>query len=164
MTAPAFDRTWLRSSHFSGFIALRSMPKGCAVAPTLPGVYVVTRTAAAPQFLDRSVGGHFKGKDPTVAIDLLQDKWIDGSETLYIGQSKNIRRRLDEFARFGRGEPVAHRGGRYLWQLADHDSLQICWLADDGPSARECELIDAFVSSFGTLPFANLNRPRLAKV
>jgi hypothetical protein len=27
-------------------------------------------------FLEKSVGGHFKGKDPTIAIGILEARWL----------------------------------------------------------------------------------------
>lgn len=161
---PAFDRAWLESSGFDGFVPLRSLPRRFSAVPSAPGVYVVTRDVAAPRFLEQSVGGHFKHEDSTAPVERLEGKWIDDCETVYIGQSKDLRRRLDEFARFARGEPVGHRGGRYLWQLADHDDLCVCWLADEQPKARESRLVADFVARFGSLPFANLNQPRTVGV
>jgi hypothetical protein len=37
-------------------------------------------------------------------------------------------------ARYGRGEPVAHQGGRYLWPIAEHDSLRVAWKLDPRPA------------------------------
>jgi hypothetical protein len=107
-----------------------------------------------------SEGGHFKGRDPAVAESALKDKWVADTEVLYIGKATSLRSRIDQFARFARGEPIGHWGGRYLWQLKECDALLIGWLEDPLPSTREAALIDAFVEQYGRLPFANLNRPR----
>jgi len=62
--------------------------------------------------------------------------------------------------RFGKGEPVGHRGGRYIWQLQDNKDLLMCWRpiikGVEDPSAMESELLCEFVGTYGRLPFANL--------
>lgn len=137
-----FDRAHLESMGFKGFEPLTSLPAGCSPVPGEPGAYGVVRPATSPaRFLTRSVGGRFKAKDSTVPRTRLRAKWIDGVETMYLGKSGNLRRRLDEFARFGRGEAIGHYGGRYIWQLSDNASLLVCWLVDDEPESREAQLI-----------------------
>jgi hypothetical protein len=115
-----------------------------------------------PDFLEASVGGHFKRKSPTVAVSELIANWV-ATETLYIASSNNLCRRLHEFAEFGRGKPIGHRGGRYLWQLVDHDRLLVCWRptanAED-PVDVETTLLGEFHDEHGSLPFANLSWPR----
>jgi Ser/Thr protein kinase RdoA (MazF antagonist) len=83
---------------------------------------------------------------------------IDGAELLYAGRSGNLRRRVGELAGYGRGVPIGHRGGRYLWQLAEHHRLLVGWRADDDPARAERELLEEFEERFGQLPFANLVR------
>jgi len=57
---------------------------------------------------------------------------------------------------FGAGEPVGHRGGRYIWQLSDHRDLLVCWCAVLDRPARdvERELIACFAGVHGCRPFA----------
>jgi hypothetical protein len=114
-------------------------------------------------FLTASVGGHFKGRDPSVPPEELERKWVDGPSTLYIGRTGNLRTRLILLARFGSSEPVGHWGGRYVWQLSDHDQLVVAWEQTAEYVQREAELIARFQAEFGALPFANLSQPREAR-
>jgi hypothetical protein len=91
--------------------------------------------------------------------------WVDDAFVLYIGKAdagargqRGIRARLDEYLRFGMGEPIGHWGGRYLWQLANANDLIVCYKACPNPVAEERRLLDLFVSEYGALPFANLRR------
>ena len=150
----------LRDRGFEGFGRLLGLGEGGTQLPQAPGVYVVLRRSLdAPTFLDRSVGGHFKGEDPTVDTARLSEEWVDGASVLYVGRAANLRQRISLLARYGHGLPVAHRGGRLLWQLADHGDLLIAWLETTDQVRREAELVAEFEEVFGALPFANLNRP-----
>lgn len=77
-----------------------------------------------------------------------------------VWSSKGLRRRLSEFGAFGAGEPVAHWGGRLIWQLADASELLVAWHEVTwAETAREYE--KRLLSRFGKLhdgrrPFANL--------
>jgi hypothetical protein len=154
----AFDRQHLTDMGFVGFVPLRALLPRCADVPDLPGVYAVVLDTGPAAFLARSVGGRFKGKDPTVPIHAVEAKWVDDTETVYIGRASRLRERLSLLARFGRGDAVGHWGGRYLWQLAALDDLRVCWrLASDAVKA-EHELLDSFEATMGALPFANLVR------
>src|SRR3954454_22296063 len=104
-----FDQQHLSESGFTGFLRLRALSRGCAQIPARSGIYAVILESPASGFLARSVGGHFKGNDPTVAIDALDAKWLDDVATVYVGRANDLRRRLDLLARYGRGEPVAHQ-------------------------------------------------------
>lgn len=113
-----------------------------------------------PRFIEVSRGGHFKGKDPSVKINALRDKWVPGASIVYIGKAENMQRRLREFSRFGAGAAIGHWGGRYLWQVAESDDWLVCWKAcDDNETAlgAEAALLKAFGEAHGgRLPFANL--------
>ena len=161
----AFDQQHLSLLGFVGPIPLRALPPKSADVPNLPGIYAVTLAAPVPAFLARNAGGRFKGKDPTVPVAALAAKWLDDAETLYIGRASSLRDRLGLLARFGRGDAVGHWGGRYLWQIAALDDLRVSWRLESDPVDAECELLDRFEGTMGSLPFANLvrgARPALA--
>jgi hypothetical protein len=151
-----FDHHHLADCGFAGFLPLRSLPRRCHEVPDEPGIYVVTLDQPSPAFLERSAGGPFKRRDPSVATSRLAAKWVADTSTLYVGRASSLRGRLDLLARFGRGEPVAHWGGRYLWQFAALDDLLVCWRLEDEPVRAECQLLDEFQATMGRLPFANL--------
>jgi hypothetical protein len=154
-----FDQQHLSQLGFVGFERLSALPKGCGHLPASPGIYAVLAYPPARHgFLERSVGGRFKGRDGTVPIDALVARWIDDAGLLYVGRSNSLRRRVDELARYGRGEPIGHRGGRYLWQLAEHDELRVAWHGIVDSVQAEREFLDDFEAQFGQLPFANLVR------
>jgi hypothetical protein len=152
-----FDQSHLRELGFVGFRPL-SFAADAAHIPRRSGVYVVFLDPPASRFLEQSVGGHFKGKDPTVAVDQLPLKWVRDTPTLYIGRANDLHARIKLLDRYGRGEPVAHQGGRYLWQLAEYGRLQIAWRTDTDPVGAEGDLLEEFEAAFGRLPFANLVR------
>jgi hypothetical protein len=152
-----FDRAHLRDLGFRGFRSL-STAVDAADVPRSSGVYVVLLDPPIRAFLEQSVGGHFKGKDPTVAIETLEAKWVSDSPTMYIGRAGNLNSRIKLLARYGRGEPVAHQGGRYLWQLTDYVRLQVAWLLAADPVSAEATLLEDFENVLGQLPFANLVR------
>jgi len=129
--------------------------------PDAPAAYVVFRpSTSGPRFRATNPGGRFKGKDPSVPPPSLASKWVATCSVVYIGKADRARRRLAQFARFGAGEPVAHWGGRYIWQLEDSSALLVAWHAVSWPeTAREYE--KRLLAHFGELhggarPFANL--------
>jgi hypothetical protein len=142
-------RRWaeLRDSNYSG-------------VPSGPAVYVIYRPTGDNSFLDANPGGRFKGRDPSTSLAALRSKWVPGAETVYIGKADVTNRRLKQFARFGAGEPVAHWGGRYIWQLTRSDDLLVAWhpITWQEP-AREYEkrLLAHFMALHDAKrPFANL--------
>ncbi|MFA1701652.1 hypothetical protein ACDT10_01910 [Mycobacterium intracellulare] len=151
-------------SGFSGWVPFAALPT--ADVPGDAGVYVVVRPSdEPPTFLDVSPAGHFKGRDPTVPVAELAALWVPGARVVYIGKAalgttgrRGLRKRLDEFRRFGSGAPIGHSGGRRIWQLADHAELLVGWrVADDIDAAKiETAMIAAFRAHHGRLPFANM--------
>ncbi len=144
-------RTWadLRASAFEDI-------------PRLDGTYLVYRPSAKPPtFLAIGTGGRFKGRDPNVSLATLKAKWVSGAHTVYLGKGDKLRTRLRTYARFGAGEPVAHWGGRYIWQLADTDELLVAWRelgsGIETTRAKEIALLARFAELHdGRRPFANL--------
>lgn len=151
-------------SGFSGWVPFADLP--AADVPRGPGVYVVVRPSNdPPSFLAVSPAGHFKGRDPTEPVAKLAALWVPGTRIVYIGKAavggtgrRGLRKRLDEFRRFGAGLPVGHSGGRRIWQLADHAELLVGWrVTDDIDAARtETAMLADFRVHYGRLPFANM--------
>lgn len=159
-------RELLEQRGFCGFLPFNALT-GSGI-PNEAGIYVVVRSAlSAPVFLPESPAGHFKGKDPTVTVDLLEAAWVDGAEILYIGNAstgsngrRGLRTRLNEYRRHGSGQPVGHWGGRYIWQLEGSASLLVAWrpTPDEDPAAAEARLIKEFTEIYGKRPFANRSK------
>jgi hypothetical protein len=157
-----FTRKALIAEGFQGFLKASELTATkMQEVPTSGGVYVVLReTAENPRFPEVSKGGWFKGKNPAVSKTELESNWVPGAPVIYIGKGDNLRRRLGSFLRFGRSEPAAHWGGRYIWQLEGSAEYIFAWkLAEPGQTASqaEAELLRDFKSSYhGRRPFANL--------
>lgn len=162
-----WTRAGLEEAGFKGFIPLASLQP--AAVPKLPGIYVILREVTAPPvFLEQSIAGKFKGADSTVGVAVLEAAWLEGTPVVYIGKAgwgtkqDGIRRRLSQYRRHGAGRAAGHRGGEYIWQLADSAQLLACWktTADDEVQPLETAMIDAFESRFGRWPFANRKHER----
>ena len=151
---------------FQGFIKISDLrASGCKEIPPNQGIYLVLRPLTSfPKLVYPSTGGYFKGKDPTVPLDELNNHWVEGTIVVYIGKAggvnstRTLRDRLQTYLKFGEGKPVAHWGGRYIWQLADADELVICWKTTprSDPALEEKKLIRAFAARYCKRPFANL--------
>jgi excinuclease UvrABC nuclease subunit len=145
---------------FSGFAAVSTLRGStCRQVPEASGVYLIIRPQPQPPiFLDHSTGGHFRGQEPDVAIQELQQAWVPGAIVIYIGKATVLRNRLRSYMRFGYGEPAPHWGGRYIWQLTDAPDLLVCWKmrSDEKPADVESQLIQEFKTRYGKRPFANL--------
>jgi len=124
-----------------------------------------------PKFINPGTGGFFKGKNPNVSIEVLENNWVNETMVVYIGQSGGIRNgkwsnetlhsRISTFMAFGQGQDVMHYGGRLIWQIKDSKDLVVCWkplpMKILDPKAYEKQLIQEFKSNFSQMrPFANL--------
>jgi hypothetical protein len=136
----------------------------CAAVPKSAGVYVVIRPDYRPPvFLAKSVGGWFKGHDPTDPPKCVKDNWVEDALILYIGKGggkEGLKQRLWQFMQFGLGKNIGHRGGRLIWNLQNYRQLLIRWMETpkENPEEVETRLIDRFKSARGVRPFANLNK------
>lgn len=155
-----------------GFVGLRSVQdlraSELAEVASAPGVYAILRRLnSAPAFLTRSAGGWFKGKDPTVPVEVLKARWIADAEFLYAGKATagssgrgGLRRRLGQLLDYGSGKPIGHQGGRYLWQVRGADEFLVAWRAVEDPTAEENRILSDFFAAYGAYPFANIAGPR----
>ena len=159
------QRSDLSQDGFRGFIGVAELCGGrLDEVPRERGIYAVLRVEATePVFLARNGGGHFKGKDPTVAVSRLRERWVRGTEVLYIGATGDpLRKRIGDLCRFSEGQPVGHWGGRLLWQVTGSENFLVGWRSsvDRDPFALERELMHEFRDLFGVWPFANIQGPR----
>ena len=122
-----------------------------------PGVYTLFRESEDPPvFLARSPAGRHNGKDPTEDVNILRSKWVDTAQVIYIGKadlrwgrgprpSTDLRKRVDNYVRHGRGRNAGHWGGRYARQVADSADLEVAWMVTQGdPRAMEKRLLEDF--------------------
>jgi len=163
-----WDITGLRRAGFTGFVPF---DRAVEDAPQASGVYVVVRSRPTPPaFLAASPAGWFKGLDPSYPGGRLEAAWVDGSAIVYVGKAgrapgsrRGLRARLREYAAFGSGKAVGHRGGRAIWHLDDYAQLLVAW-RETAPGRRasdeESEMLADFITHHaGRLPFANMRGP-----
>lgn len=150
----------LVSDGYEGFLTVKYLKQNFSAAgvPKTSGVYLILRLKdTAPQFLTVGSGGYFKGQEPNVGIEELRLNWVDNEPVVYIGKANNLNGRLRQYMQFGCGKNIGHRGGRYIWQLADSDELVVCWKRIENPREVEHAMITDFKNSHsGQRPFANL--------
>jgi excinuclease UvrABC nuclease subunit len=152
------DISEFKKNGFNGFKTIGELIKDGTFIPEKPGVYFILNMNSKPsEFLSIGSGGYFKGKNPNVSTDRLQENWVEQTPVVYIGKATSLKKRLKQYFSFGQNKNVGHYGGRYIWQLKHASDLVVCWKATDSdPREIEKELIQRFNSQFGTLPFANL--------
>jgi len=149
----------LEKDGFKGFVTVENLMANPSSAPSSKGVYVILRNSKdKPEFLEAGTGGFFKNKNPNVTIAELKENWVENSPIMYIGKATALKSRLGQYMKFGQGEKVGHRGGRYIWQLKDSKQLIVCWKPTiDDPREVEKKMIEHFKSEHGNMrPFANL--------
>ena len=156
----------IRERGFKGFVSISALQASrCFEVPDQPGVYLVLRTNVAERdFVCKSCGGRFKGRNPTVAENVLTNKWVAGTLVLYVGKaggntSATLRTRLNAYMRFGQGAAVGHWGGGYIWQVHGSSDFLVCWMLALSLFLRaiESDLIREFEMSYRKLPFATLH-------
>jgi hypothetical protein len=148
-----------KNDGFVGFVKVADLLDSIKQVPRKGGVYIVLRTNSTPmQFLEVGTGGFYQGKKPNADLKTLVNKVVKDSITIYIGKGVNLRRRLRELLRFGKGYDVAHSGGRYLWQISDADDLLVAWkpTPTQDPRSVEASMLTDYINEYGKLPFANL--------
>lgn len=151
----------LRAVGFEGFIPVAQLKEDNTVIPQERGVYMVVYTGnGRPKFLVQGTGGFFNGKNPNVPIAELESNWIENTCVIYIGKAgTTIRKRLNQYLKFGNSQRGGHWGGRYIWQIKESDKLLFCWkpTPDKEPGIVETSLINQFKEQYGgRRPFANL--------
>ncbi len=155
----------IKKAGFAGFKTINQLCADNSLIPQNKGVYLIINSSTSNNdFLTIGTGGFFKTKDPNVSLTVLSNKWVDNSLVVYIGQaggngsSATLKSRIKQYLQFGKGKPVGHYGGRYIWQLKNNSELIVAWksLNTENPSAVEQELFRDFLNYYGRLPFANL--------
>ena len=140
---------FLRKIGFVGFQTVGYYKDHLKEIPEQKGVYVVSnKQEGRPTFV---------GCGDYERFNELFDNWISNAEILYIGQSKNLKKRIEQYIK----KRNNHRGGHSIWKLSNFQDLIICWhpLCDDSdPRKFEKFLIDLFVLMYDKLPFANKHR------
>lgn len=122
------------------------------------GVYIIVMPNSFQDicFEERSNTGWFRGKDPTVSIDKLKEKWVDNANILYIGKhEKSVRKRMQQHIDFYNGNPVAAWGGRVIAQIRNFQNLEVWYISCDKPPEMKRTLLNEFKAQYKKLPFAN---------
>ncbi len=155
----------LKEHGFVGFKTIRELRNSKSDLPKKMGVYIVLFPEdKEPEFINPGSGGFFKGKNPNVPVDALKASWVKGTPVIYIGKAggkdgkATLHSRLGQYLSFGAGKAVGHYGGRYIWQLKNHEDLVFCWkeLLKQEPREVEIQLIRDFANEYSYMPFANL--------
>ncbi|MTI68593.1 MAG: hypothetical protein FH753_18585 [Firmicutes bacterium] len=165
-----FSKKELINIGFEGFIKIKHLKNDMTYIPDCKGLYIVYKeNSNAVKFSDLGTGGFFKGKNPNVSIEKLNNKWVLSSNVLYIGRAggttysgreykSTLKSRIKQYIKFGQGKNIGHWGGRYIWQLSNPEELLIAYktMNNDNPVLEERKLIEEFEEYYGIMPFANL--------
>lgn len=159
------DLNTISMDGYAGFVSVKDLWADSSQIPKERGVYLILNPDHdPPKFLDPGVGGFFKGKNPNVGPEELLSNHVPGSLVVYIGKAGSptgkatLQSRLRQYLKFGQGKNIGHWGGRYIWQLMNHEDLVMCWKPTPDLDPREIEksLIADFEAAYGRKPFANL--------
>jgi hypothetical protein len=147
----------IEAAGYSGFAKIADLMTSCRNVTPSPGTYMVLRSDRTPPVFLPPVVHDGRLYNSTVPVKDLEANWVPGAIVVYIGKSTSVRNRVRQYMRTGQGLAVNHQGGRYIWQLADHLDLVVCWKPSEGdPRETEVKLIAGFVAAHGRRPFANL--------
>lgn len=156
-TAPPYQRHYFNMADLLDRV---SSPRARWVdLPKEAGVYVVY-TPTPPIFQAQTA---LQARS-LAEVTFLQNKWqaTQPTDILYIGKASNIRQRVRALVRFGVGKAKNHRGGEWLWQVANIRQAklltQTCPTGQDEPF--ESYLLAQFKEAHGQLPLANRKEPR----
>jgi hypothetical protein len=171
----SFDRKGLTEVGFHGFIPIRILKDELKIKDwrsrshwgNIPkdkqGIYAILRESTSPPvFLEKSTGGHFKGRNLEVSEKELGDHWVESAHMLNVGKAggeglkSTLRGRIRQYIRYGMGKNAPHEGGRYIWYLADNGDLLVAWKVVDNPREEEDGIAVDFAKRYGKKPFAYL--------
>jgi hypothetical protein len=110
-----------------------------------------------------SKAGRFKDLDPSYSAIEVRKAWVINAQIVYVGKAagaKGLKKRIRQLVDFGFGKAVGHRGGRLIWHLRGHQTLQLRWRLYSRLNAEKIEsrLIKQFKAFHGKRPFANRNK------
>lgn len=162
----------IKAHGFLGFKTISEVFDNKSEIPRVKGVYLILYVGSKPpQFLEVGSGPllYKKKVSPNVSFKELQSNWVNDTIVINIGKAgglnqkgveskETLRSRLSTYFSFGQGRDVCHYGGRLIWQLANSESLIVCWRPTpvSEPREMECNLIKEFKRIYGRRPFANL--------
>ena len=145
---------------------------GKPVSSSGPGVFIVELPAPQPKvaidpnairdWLTRVPGLLLDGKHPTVAElqSRLASYWMPGQAILYIGSGqKSVAARLAGMYKTPLGERRPQSTGYWLKTLHDLNKARIWWAPVSDPELYEDTLLEIFIKTAGSTPFAVLATP-----
>lgn len=129
------SRKSLKKDGFLGFERIGDLFNNHPNIPQERGIYLVLyESKRHPEFLSKT---KFPERLPNVKKSKLLVNWVNNVIVIYIGQAggkkagiwsnQTLKGRISLYMRFGKGRNVAHRGGRYIWQIENHEDLIVCW-------------------------------------
>jgi hypothetical protein len=158
-----FARDDLEARGFCGFLSIANLQKDLTLIDNKAGVYVVCAPEKPVEFQTADENEYLRSRHKRETLDELKENWVDDARVVYIGKAggfkvrATLRSRLKSYFRYGKGRNSGHSGGRYLWQIADAQDLQVAWKTtpNEEPSVIESVMIAEFKALYGKRPFAN---------